>query len=74
MVVGIIIYYFSLNSLFYNNNCTEIGLVVGNIDGVVCSIVGESLVPDYFTCVLLFMGLLMLLYNLTLDKKGSLPI
>ena len=69
MLLGNILYYFSLNSFLYNKDCTEIGLVAGNIHGLVSSIVGESLIPDYFTCLLLFIGLSMLLYNLTLEKS-----
>ena len=69
ILVGIIFYYFSLNSFLYNNDCTEIGLVAGNIDRVVNCIVAESLINDYFTCILLFIGLFMLMHNLTLKKS-----
>ncbi len=71
--VGIIIYdlsrdYLSRDYLLYNHVFSWIFIIASHIDGLIISIVEESLIPDKFTCILVFIGLFMLTYNLTLEN------
>ena len=72
ILLGIIMHYIYPSYPFLRNELPGIEIVPGYIDRVISAIVNESIIPDYFTCILVFTGLSMLVYHLTLDNKSGL--